>query len=118
VGANKASMRFWEAAVFRKMLLLGILVVSMTSAQNIEKKHSDYVPDKKTAERIAEAILVGQYGEKRVGELLPLIVDGSDKRYWKVEGPIRKNDGEFGGGYAVWIDKHSGCIELVTDSMK
>jgi hypothetical protein len=101
-----------------KMLLLGILVVLIASSQNAGKKHLDYVPDKKTAERIAEAVLAGQYGEKRVSELLPLVVDGSDKRYWMVEGHIRKDEGTFGGGYAVWIDKHSGCIELVTDSMK
>ncbi len=63
------------------------------------KEHRDYVPDKKTAERIAEVILVGQY--------------------WIVQGHIHQ-DGipNKGGGFAVWINKHSGCIGKVVEHMK
>jgi len=34
--------------------------------------HPDYVPDEKTAERIAEAVLVAQFGQERVNAQLPL----------------------------------------------
>lgn len=76
------------------------------------------MPDQKTAERIAQAILVSQCGEKRVSEILPLVADGSDKNYWMGGGHNRKGEMRFGAGYEVWIDKRSGCVELVTDAMK
>lgn len=104
----------------RRLLVLVILIVSITAAQEARKEHPDYVPDQRTAERIAEAILVGQFGEKRISAQLPLLVDGSNKSYWIVQG--RANGDEVpsfgGGGYAVWIDKHSGCIKMVVESMK
>lgn len=100
-------------------LLVLFLIASITTAQEAGKKHPDYVPDKKTAARIAEAILIGQYGEERVKAQMPLLVDGSDAQYWMVEGRNRSNEvPSFGGGYAVWIDKHSGCIKLIAESMK
>ena len=83
------------------------------------KEHRDYVPDKKTAERIAEVILVGQYGEERVKAQLPLHADGSNEKYWIVQGHIDQ-DGipNKGDGFAVWINKHSGCIGKVVEHMK
>ncbi len=83
------------------------------------KEHRDYVPDKKTAERIAEVILAGQYGEERMKAQLPLHADGSNEKYWIVQGHIHQ-DGipNKGGGFAVWINKHSGCIGKVVEHMK
>ena len=54
-------------------------------------EHRDYVPDEKTAVRIAEAVLVGQYGQGRVNPQLPLHADGSNKDYWLVQGYVRKD---------------------------
>jgi hypothetical protein len=72
------------------------------------------VPNEKTAERIAEAVLMAQFGEQEVRAQLPLLVDGSNKQYWVVQvsggkdAPLIK-----GGGPAVWIDKHSGCLKVM-----
>lgn len=91
----------------------------MAIAQERQKKHPDYVPDERTAARIAEAVLVGQFGEKQTSAQLPLLVDGSNRRYWIVQGRGNRDKGpSFGGGYGVWIDKHSGCISMVVESMK
>ncbi len=100
------------------LLVVVALIGSITAAHEPRKEHPDYVPDQRTAERMAEAILVGQFGEKQVNAQLPLIVDGSNKRYWIVEGRANGGAPSFGGGYAVWIDKHSGCIGLVAESTK
>jgi len=81
------------------------------------KKHADYVPDEKTAERIAEAVLVAQYGEERVNSQLPLHADGSDKNYWKVQGASTKHD-RTGGGFVVTINKNSGCIGKILEHTK
>jgi hypothetical protein len=101
-----------------RLLILVLSIASITTAQEARKVHPDYVPDQKTAMRIAEAVLIAQYGEERVRAQLPLLVDGSNKRYWIVQGQIHEEAPSFGGGYAVWIDKHSGCIRMVVESMK
>jgi hypothetical protein len=79
--------------------------------------HPDYVPDSKTAERIGEAVLIARYGEERVKAELPLQVAQSLGGLWIVQvtelGPQHS-----GGGMAVMIDKHSGCIVNVMPHMK
>jgi hypothetical protein len=79
-------------------------------------KHRDYVPDERTAIKIAEAVLIGQFGETKVAAQRPLVVDKSNKDYWIVQlvgpGPSSK-----GGGPAVWIDRNSGCLKVM-DYMK
>jgi hypothetical protein len=103
----------------RRLFLLFVFFVSVGWAQEAQREHRNYVPDEKTAGRIAQAVLEGQFGEKQVSAQLPLIVDGSNKRYWIVQGRAKGGQEKtFGGGYAVWIDKHSGCIRLVTESLK
>ena len=103
----------------RRFFLFMILLLFAGWAQEVRTEHRDYVPDKRTAERIAEAVLVGQFGEKQTSAQLPLIVDGSNKRYWIVQGRPQTGQGlRFGDGYAVWIEKNSGCIRLVTESLK
>ncbi len=88
-------------------------------ANGTVKEHRDYVPDEKTAERIAEVILVGQYGDELVKAQLPLHADGSHGKYWIVQGSVHP-DGipNKGGGFAIWINKRSGCIGNVVEHMK
>jgi hypothetical protein len=90
------------------LLLAGALV----AAGQTPKKHHDYVPDEKTAVRIAEAVLSAQYGEKSVKAQLPFHTSSSGD-YWIVQlqgaGPATSK----GGGPAVWINKHSGCLKVM-----
>lgn len=81
------------------------------------KSHPDYVPDQKTAERIAGAVLDSMYGHERVEAQLPLRAESADKDYWLVQGSIRQPHGP-GGNFGVWINKHSGCIANVVEKMK
>ena len=96
------------------VLLLSVIVL----ASEPRNSHRDYVPDEKTAQRIAEAVLISQFGEKEIKAQSPLLVDGSNKRYWIVEISGGPNAATVkGGGPAVWIDRHSGCF-TVMDHMK
>ena len=91
------------------ILLLGSTLAAV--AQN-PKKQEAYVPDKKTAERIAEAVLVARYGEPFVRKHLPLLVDGSNDDYWIVQVSDPKAPDRKGGGPAVRIDKNTGCLKI------
>jgi hypothetical protein len=98
----------------RRIWVSVLLLSNLTLASDPHPAHRDYVPDKKTARRIAEAVLVGQYGEEQIRTQSPLLVDGSNKQYWIVQ----VSGGEDasivkGGGPAVWIDKHSGCLKVM-----
>jgi len=74
--------------------------------------HPDYVPDEKTAERVAEAVLVSQFGQERVSAQLPLRVVSTSKALWLVQGVVHEPHGP-GGNFGVWINKHSGCVEVM-----
>jgi NTF2 fold immunity protein len=103
----------------RITIIFVLLLAALTPAANAQKGHTDYVPDQKTAARVAQAILSAKFGEERVNALLPLTVDGSNKDYWIVQGNSHETTiPSKGGGPAVWINKHSGCIVNVTDHMK
>jgi hypothetical protein len=96
-----------------------LFLAPFATATGTVKAHRDYVPDEKTAARLAEAILVGQYGEERVKAQLPLHANGSNKAYWIVQGHAHQNGiPNKGGGFAVWINRHSGCIGNVVEHMK
>jgi NTF2 fold immunity protein len=97
--------RIWTTVLF----LAGVLVASGQTP----KKQRDYVPDEKTAVRIAEAVLVAQYGEERVNAQLPLHADGSNGDYWIVQGHGPGPATSKGGGPAVWINKHTGCLKVM-----
>lgn len=98
----------------RKLIGLIVLVVVSATAQSTLKSrtHPDYVPNQQTAIRIAEAVLVGQFGEARVSAQLPLQVRSTSKDLWLVEGTIR-NGLEIGGNFGVWINKHTGCVKVI-----
>jgi hypothetical protein len=103
----------------RRWVIALFLAMAIGAAGEVSKKHRDYVPDQKTAEHIAEAVLVAQFGEDRVHAQLPLHVDGSRKDYWLVQGYVHSNGiPKKGEGFAVWIDKNSGCIQKVLEHMK
>ena len=95
-----------------------ILVTSLALSGQSQVRHRDYVPDEKTAEKIADAVLVGQYGEARVEKLRPLHVESVSKDSWLVQG-LEQGKGvpEKGAGVGVWINKHSGCVQVM-DHMK
>jgi hypothetical protein len=75
------------------------------------------VPDEKTAERIAEAVLVGQFGEERVKQQLPLYAHSIRKDVWMVTAAGGRLDSagnpKVGGGFGVWIKKSDGCLSVI-----
>jgi hypothetical protein len=104
--------------VFQRLFAIVLLLGTVALAKDSRHEHSDYVPNQKTAEHIAEAVLVAQYGEQQIKAQSPLLVDGSNKEYWIVQvsgGPGARLT--KGGGPAVWINKHSGCLSVM-DHMK
>ena len=74
--------------------------------------HPDYVPDEKTAERIAEAVLVAQFGQERVSAQLPLHAASTSKELWLVQGTLQGLHGP-GGNFGVWVNKHTGCVSVM-----
>jgi len=98
----------------RRIWVIVLLLSNLVFASDPYQGHRDYVPDKRTARRIAEAVLVGQYGEEQIRAQSPLLVDGSNKQYWIVQVSGGENASTLkGGGPAVWIDKHSGCLKVM-----
>jgi hypothetical protein len=87
---------------------------ALTFAKDTHSDHRDYVPDKKTAERIAAAVLEAQFGEEKIKAQSPLLVDESNKDFWIVQ--VSGGKGAMlmkGGGPAVWINRHSGCMKVM-----
>ena len=99
-----------EGRVITTLLLGGISL-----GQSPNKSHKDYIPNRETAERVADAVLVAQYGEQKINEGRPLLVDGTNQDFWIVE--VSSKTLAKGGGSAVWINKHSGCMKVM-DHMK
>jgi hypothetical protein len=94
-------------------LLLTIVAFGKDSGKGTS--HPDYVPDKKTAEHIAEAVLVAQFGQERVNAQLPLDAASMSKEQWLVQGTVKDKEGrtQVGGGFGVWVNKHDGCVSVV-----
>jgi hypothetical protein len=86
------------------------LVIASLAGEQPAKKHPDYVPDKKTALRIAEAVLIARYGEAQVKAGLPLSA-GSEKGVWAIQ-LVHGPGADFGGGPVVFINRHSGCLTM------
>ena len=70
----------------RVLLLFFLLAAGFISRAQNTVKAQDYVPDEKTAVRIAEAALVARYGEERVNAQLPLHAIDNKADYWIVQG--------------------------------
>lgn len=103
--------RIWTTVLL--LFLAGVLV----AAGQAPKKHRDYVPDEKTAVQIADAVFIAQFGEERVKAQLPLQASNSYGDVWIVWGQ-EPGAPRKGGGMAVWINKHSGCIVNVLEHTK
>jgi hypothetical protein len=114
VGACR-SYRGWHLSL---LFLLLISNVAFGQVCHDARNHPDYVPDAKTAEAIAKAVLIARFGEARVQDQLPLKAFPSpygDDR-WFVGGGFKTD--HVGGGMSVWIDRHCGYIEGVFERMK
>ncbi len=97
-------------------LLGAVLLVTMVAfGKDSARHHPDYVPDEKTAERIADAVLVAAFGQERVTAQLPLRVASMSKDAWLVQATVLDKEGrhQVGGGFAVWVNKHSGCVSVI-----
>ena len=95
------------------VLLLGMTAFGQSARKT--KAHPDYVPDEKTAERIAEAVLVAEFGQERVNAQLPLRAVSTSKDAWLVQGVLKDKEGrsQVGGTFGVWVNKHDGCVKLI-----
>ena len=103
--------------MFRTWVTVLLLAVALVARGETPKKHRDYVPDEKTAVQIAEVVLIAQFGEERVKAQLPLQASNSYGDVWIVGGH-EPGGPRKGGGMAVWINKHSGCIVNVLEHTK
>jgi hypothetical protein len=101
-------------------MVVAVLLTIVTFARESPPAHPDYVPDEKTAQRIAEAVLIGQYGEERVKAQLPLLVASRGKTKWILQGRVVDTEGrpQVGGGFGVLLTKHEGCVLEVVENMK
>jgi hypothetical protein len=96
-------------------VLLFFALVSFGQTRKKAVNHPDYVPDTKTAERIAEAVLIGQFGDDRVAAQLPLHVESASNNVWLVEGVPKDQEGrpQVGGGFGVWVNKYDGRVSVM-----
>lgn len=103
--------------IMRTLLGVVLLLTMVAFGKDAGKTlpHPDYVPDEKTAERIAEAVLVGQFGQERVNAQLPLRAVSTSKDAWLVQGAVKDKEGrtQVGGAFGVWINKHTGCVSVM-----
>ena len=97
------------------VLACTVLLVSELFGQGY-RPTSGYVPDAKTAVKIAEAVLVPIYGEKQIESERPFTATLKDGA-WTVTGTLRCPDGKggtttscFGAGAAVRISKDDARI--------
>ena len=109
-----------------KLRYVGLLVVAgwltgLSQTFGADKPYSyqpkdGYVPDAKTALKIAEAVLVPIYGEKQIASERPLHAV-LKKGVWTVEGQNNLPPGDFGGTAIIEISKTDGRILRVSHGM-
>lgn len=100
-----------EKLMHIKWIAIMFLTIAVVALAETSKRHRDYVPDEQTAVRIAEAVLVGQFGKERVRSQLPLRAQLQVDE-WFV-GAIGGDKMHMGGKFAVWINKYSGCLKVI-----
>jgi hypothetical protein len=96
-----------------------LLIAPATFGQGVKPDHG-FVPDSKTAVRVAEAVLIPVYGEKKIESERPfkaVLKDGE----WTVTGTLTCPDGHggvstlcLGGTAVVRIAKSDGRILFMT----
>jgi NTF2 fold immunity protein of polymorphic toxin system component len=77
-----------------RTILLPVCLLAFAFAQGPKPKEG-YVPDSKTAVKIAEAVLMPVYGEKKIEVERPFAAVLKDE-IWTVTGTLRCGDGEVG----------------------
>jgi len=92
----------------------GLLVLPAASQQHSYKPKNGFVPDEKTAIRIAEAVLTAIYGEKQINSEEPFSAK-LHNGVWTVEGSIA--EGVEGGVAIIKLSKENGTIISVTHGM-
>ena len=101
--------------ILKKTFLAAFIVIATTVATNFLSRKStnsvNYVPNKETAIKIAEAILVPIYGEKVLDER-PFTAELIDNKYWHVEGTLKPV--EIGGTASIDIQKSDCKVLKVT----
>lgn len=101
------------AAIVRSLLML-LLAVGLVSAAERPSyvPKGGFVPDEKTAVRIAEAVLDPIYGEQQIAKEKPLsaTLDGDT---WTVQGHLPQ-DSNRGGVAVVELSKRDGRILRVS----
>lgn len=100
--------------VLLTMLLVGLFVLPTASQQHSYRPKDGFVPDEKTAIRVAEAVLTPIYGEKQIKSEEPF----SAKLHsgtWIVSGTIA--EGVEGGVAEIKISKRDGTVISVTHGM-
>jgi hypothetical protein len=95
------------------VLFAGLFVLPVASQQHYRPKNG-FVPDEKTAIRIAEAVLTSIYGEKQIKSEEPFSAK-LHNGVWTVEGTIA--EGVEGGVAIIKISKAHGTIISVTHGM-
>jgi NTF2 fold immunity protein len=110
--------RFKDIAkwTMRKLLFVAppfFAIVVFAQRTGLPRIHPDYVPDEKTALRIAEVVLIGQFGEERVGTQRPLRAESRGKDMWLVSGTLPKDKLEPGAAFGVWVNRHDGCVSVM-----
>lgn len=95
-------------------ILISLLLSSGTSQPNYNDSHKYYdrknglVPDKVTAEKIAEIILENIYGES-VRKQKPFIVTLKNNNIWVIQGRWNSKKMNFKGGVAYIEIQKSDC---------
>jgi hypothetical protein len=102
--ATRAEL-YGRGGLVRRLLGVVLLFTMVPFGKDSGKviPHPDYVPDEKTAERIAEAVLVAQFGQERVSAQLPLHTASMGKDQWLVQGIVKDEEGrtQVGGAFGV-----------------
>ena len=97
--------------VFLLTMLLVTAVFVIADSKHNYKPKDGYVPDEKTAIRIAVAVWIPIYGEKQIEGEKPYHAK-LDKGIWTVEGSLP--EGTLGGVAIAEIAKDDGCIVRVS----
>jgi len=96
------------------IMLLSLCLLSGTSQPNYNDSHKYYdrtkglVPDKVTAVKIAEIILINIYGEN-IKKQKPFIVTLKDNNIWVIQGRWNSKDINLQGGVAYIEIQKSDC---------
>jgi len=95
-------------------LVAVLLVLPAASQQRAYRPKKGFVPDEKTAIRIAEGVLTAIYGEKQIKSEEPFSAK-LHNGVWTVQGSIA--EGVEGGVAIIKISKDNGSIIFVTHGM-